>query len=90
MREAALEREWQATALSYRHQAGAARSDNPDGARALLFATMGYRPPYPDSWDTVQSIGPGADDSAQAFRSRPPCEPLCRLQVWVRGLGWHR
>jgi len=56
MREAALEREWQAAALSYGHQARAAHSDNPDGARALLFATMGYRPPYPDSWDQASAM----------------------------------
>jgi hypothetical protein len=30
MREAALEREWQAAVLSYGHQARAADSDNPD------------------------------------------------------------
>ena len=56
MREAALEREWQAAVLSDGHQARAAHSDNPDGARALLFATMGYRPPYPDRWDQASAI----------------------------------
>jgi hypothetical protein len=56
MREAAIEREWQAAALSYGHQARAAHSDNPDGARALLFATMGYRPPYPDGWDQASAM----------------------------------
>ena len=42
MREAAIEREWHAAVLSYGHQSRAAHIDNPDGARALLFATMGY------------------------------------------------
>ena len=51
MREAAIEREWHAAVLSYGHQARAVHSDNPDGDRALLFATMGYPPPYPDGWD---------------------------------------
>ena len=56
MREAAIEREWHAAVLSYGHQARAARSGNPDGARALLFATMGYSPPYPDGWDQASAM----------------------------------
>ena len=56
MREAAIEREWQAAVLSYGHQSRAARSGNPDGARALLFATMGYPPPYPDGWDQASAM----------------------------------
>jgi hypothetical protein len=46
MREAAVEREWQAAVLSYGHQSRAARSDDPAGDRALLFATMGDPPPW--------------------------------------------
>jgi hypothetical protein len=56
MREAAIEREWHAAVLSYGHQARAARSGNPDGARALLFATMGYPPPFPDGWDQASAM----------------------------------
>ena len=56
MREAAIEREWHAAVLSYGHQARAAHADDPDGARALLFATMGYRPPYPDGWDQASAV----------------------------------
>src|SRR5213079_16186 len=37
-------------------QARAAHSDNPDGDRALLFATMGYPPPYPDGWDQAAAM----------------------------------
>ena len=54
--EAAIEREWHAAVLSYGHQARAARNGNPDGARALLFATMGYPPPYPDGWDQASAM----------------------------------
>jgi hypothetical protein len=48
MREAAIEREWHATTLAYGHRARAARTHtgNPDRARAMVFATMGY-PPLP-------------------------------------------
>ena len=56
MREAAIEREWHAAVLSYGHQARAARSDDPDGARALLLATMGYPPPFPDGWDQASAM----------------------------------
>ena len=56
MQEAAIERDWHAAALSYGHQARAARTGNPDGARALVFATMGYPPPYPDSWDQASAM----------------------------------
>jgi hypothetical protein len=56
MREAAIERQWQAAVLSYGHQSRAARSDNPDRDRALLFATMGYPPPYPDGWDQASAM----------------------------------
>jgi hypothetical protein len=55
MREAAIEREWHAATLAYGHQTRVAHSDNPDQARALLFATMGYPPPYPDSWDQASA-----------------------------------
>src|SRR5256885_1797571 len=58
MREAAIEREWQAAVLSYGHQAWAARSGNPDGARVLLFPTMGYPPPYPDCWGQANPVKP--------------------------------
>src|SRR5579863_9065429 len=56
MREAAIEREWHAAVLAYGHQARAARSDNPDRARALVFATMGYPPSYPDGWDQASAM----------------------------------
>ena len=56
MRGAAIEREWHAATLSYGHQAQAARTGNPDEARALVFATMGYPPPYPDSWDQASAM----------------------------------
>src|SRR5437763_10381558 len=56
MQEAAIERDWHAGVLAYGHQARAAHSDNPDGARALLFATMGYSPPYPDDWDEASAM----------------------------------
>ena len=56
MREAAIEREWHAAVLSYGRQARAARSGNPDGARALFFATMGYPPPYPGGWDQASAM----------------------------------
>ena len=56
MREAAIEREWHAAVLSYGHQARAARSGNPDGARALVFATMGYPPAFPDGWDQASAM----------------------------------
>ncbi len=56
MQEAAIEREWHATTLAYGHQARAARTDNPDRARAMVFATMGYPPPYPDSWDQASAM----------------------------------
>jgi hypothetical protein len=35
-------RHWYASTLAYGHQARAASSGDPDGARALSFATMGY------------------------------------------------
>jgi hypothetical protein len=56
MREAAIEREWHAATLAYGHQTRIAHSDNPDQARALLFATMGYPPPYPDSWSQASAM----------------------------------
>jgi hypothetical protein len=56
MREAAIEREWHAATLAYGHQTRVAHSDNPDQARALLFATMGYPPPYPDSWSQASAM----------------------------------
>jgi hypothetical protein len=56
MREAAIEREWHAATLAYGHQTRVTRSDNPDQARALVFATMGYPPPYPDSWDQASAM----------------------------------
>ena len=56
MREVSIEREWQAAVLSYGHQSRAVHSDNPHGDRALLFATMGYPPPYPDGWDQAAAI----------------------------------
>ena len=56
MREAAIEREWHAVTLAYGHQTRAVHSDNPDQARAMVFATMGYPPPYPESWDQASAM----------------------------------
>jgi hypothetical protein len=56
MREAAIEREWHATTLAYGHQARAAHAGNPDQARVMVFAVMGYLPPYPDGWDQASAM----------------------------------
>jgi hypothetical protein len=56
MREAAIEQEWHAATLAYGHQTRVGNSDNPDQARAMVFATMGYPPPYPDSWDQASAM----------------------------------
>jgi hypothetical protein len=56
MREVGIEREWQTAVLACGHQARAVRSDNPEGARALHFATMGYPPPYPGDWDQASAV----------------------------------
>jgi hypothetical protein len=56
MREAGIEQQWQAAVLSCGHQARTAHCDNPGQARALLFATMGYPPPYPDSWEQASAM----------------------------------
>jgi hypothetical protein len=62
MREAVIEQQWQAAVLSYGHQLRTAHRGNADQARALLFATMGYRPPYPESWD-LASVKMLADEA---------------------------
>src|SRR6266487_2760645 len=56
MREAAIEREWHAVTLAYGHRTRVAQSDNPDQARAMVFANMGYPPPYPASWDQASAM----------------------------------
>ena len=56
MREAGVERQWHAGVLAYAHRARAATSGDPDGARALQFATMGYPPPYPGDWDQASTL----------------------------------
>jgi hypothetical protein len=56
MREAAIEREWHAATLAYGHRTRVAQSDNPDQARAMVFANMGYPPPYPESWDQASAM----------------------------------
>src|SRR5437773_1078838 len=56
LRESGIEREWHATTLAYGHQARAAHNDNPEGARAMVFAIMGYPPPYPDDWDQASAM----------------------------------
>jgi hypothetical protein len=56
MREADAERQWHAAVLAYAHRARAATSGDLDGARALQFATMGYRPPYPGDWDQASAL----------------------------------
>jgi len=56
MREADVERQWHAAVLAYAHRARAATSGDPDGARALQFATMGYPPPYPGDWDQASAM----------------------------------
>ena len=56
MREADVERQWHAGVLAYAHRARAATSGDPDGARALQFATMGYPPAYPGDWDQASAL----------------------------------
>jgi hypothetical protein len=56
MRHAQVERDWYAAMLAHGHQARAATSGDPDAARALQFATMGYPPPYPCDWDQDRSF----------------------------------
>jgi hypothetical protein len=56
LREAVIEREWHATTLAYGHQARAAHTGNPDQGRAMVFAAMGYPPPYSDSWDQTSAM----------------------------------
>ncbi len=80
MREAAIEREWQAATLSYGHQARATRIDNPDGDRALLFATMGYPPPYPDGWDQASAMM--LADEARYLADRTCTCSLRRCSTW--------
>ena len=80
MREAAIERKWHAAVLSYGHQARAARSGNPDGARALLFATMGYPPPFPHGWDQASAMM--LADEAGTWPARTcTCSPR-RCSMW--------
>ena len=55
MRDAVIEREWHAAVLAYGHQARAASSGDPDGARALHFAAMGYPPSLPEDWDRASA-----------------------------------
>lgn len=55
MREAAMEREWHAAVLAYGQDARAASRGNRDGGRNLLFASMGYSPPYPPGWDEASA-----------------------------------
>jgi hypothetical protein len=56
MRETVIEREWHAVTLAYGHRTRVAQSDNPDQARAVVFANMGYPPPYPESWDQASAM----------------------------------
>jgi hypothetical protein len=56
MREASAERQWHASILEYAHRERAASGSDPDGARALQFATMGYPPPYPGDWDQAAAM----------------------------------
>jgi hypothetical protein len=56
MREAAAEQDWQAAVLAYADRARAAAGADPDGARALQFATMGYPPPYMAGWDQAAAM----------------------------------
>ena len=55
MRLAQVERDWYAAMLAYGHQARGATCGDPDAARALQFATMGYPPPYPADWDQASA-----------------------------------
>ena len=55
MRHAQAEQDWYAAMLAYGHQARTATSGDPDAARALQFATMGYAPPYPRDWDQASA-----------------------------------
>jgi hypothetical protein len=58
MREASAERQRHASILDYAHRERAASGGDPDGARALQFATMGYPPPYPGGWDQAAGMMP--------------------------------
>jgi hypothetical protein len=50
MRTAPVEQEWQAMMLARLHQSRTAEAGGPEAARSLLFAIMGYPPPYPATW----------------------------------------
>jgi hypothetical protein len=50
MRTSAVEQDWQAMILARLHESRIAGAGSSEAARSLVFATMGYRPPYPVSW----------------------------------------
>src|SRR5262245_1247424 len=56
MRTSPVERAWHATIIGRRHETRAAGAGDPQAARALLFSTMGYAPPYPETWRQASAM----------------------------------
>jgi hypothetical protein len=56
MRTSPVERAWHGTILADVHGARAAGADSPEAYRALLFSSMGYAPPYPETWTRASAV----------------------------------
>jgi hypothetical protein len=56
MRTSSVERAWHATILARVHESRTAGAGSPEVARALFFSSMGYAPPYPDTWSHASAV----------------------------------
>jgi hypothetical protein len=56
MRASPVERAWHATILARVHESRSTGGGSPEAGRALFFASMGYAPPYPDTWSQASEV----------------------------------
>jgi hypothetical protein len=51
-----VEQAWHASVLAGAQEARTAGMESPEAARALFFSSMGYAPPYPDTWTQASAM----------------------------------
>lgn len=56
LRDAPIARTWEFSKLATAHHMQVKQTGNRDAARALLFSGMGYREPYPETWEEASEL----------------------------------